>query len=47
MLEGHETLKKFLLPELHTLDFLTNIALYTWHSRVCVAATYAIFKIMI
>ena len=39
MHKGHTTLIKFLLLELHTLDLLTNMALYTWHSNVLVSAT--------
>ena len=36
-----------LLRELHTLDLLRNMALYTWHSRICVSATSTVIKLMI
>ena len=46
MYKGHRTLIKFSLLELHTLDLLTDMALYTWHSSVGVSATPTVFKIM-
>ena len=47
-IKRHRTLIKFLLLELHTLDFLRNSAFYTWHSRIRVSATsHTVFKIML
>ena len=44
----YRTVIKFLLLELHTLDFLRNSVLCTWHSKVRVSATsHTVFKIMI
>ena len=38
---------QILLLELHTLDLLKKIVLYTMHSRIGVSTTSTVFKIMI
>ena len=48
MHKGHRTLVKLLLLELHTLDILITMALYTWYSRVLVSAICpTVFKVKI